>query len=91
MGCHFLLQRVFLTQASNPCLLHLPCWQANSLPLSHLGSPGNAYKMLKESKEAVALYVQYCSNQGTPKCVYIFLSVFTGVGKRLEGNTLKSW
>ena len=26
----------FLTQGSNPCLLH---WQADSLPLSHLGSP----------------------------------------------------
>ena len=39
MGCHFLLQGIFLTQGSNPgvlCLLH---WQANSLSLSHLGSP----------------------------------------------------
>ena len=24
VGCHFLLQGVFLTQGSNPCLLHLP-------------------------------------------------------------------
>ena len=24
VGCHFLLQGIFLTQASNPCLLHLP-------------------------------------------------------------------
>ena len=23
VGCHFLLQRIFLTQGSNPCLLHL--------------------------------------------------------------------
>ena len=28
-------RRIFPTQGSNPCLLH---WQANSLPLSHLGS-----------------------------------------------------
>ena len=34
--CHFLLQGIFLTQGSNPCLLH---WQADSLPLSHQGSP----------------------------------------------------
>ena len=34
--CYFLLQGIFLTQGSNPCLLH---WQADSLPLSHLGSP----------------------------------------------------
>ena len=36
MGCHFLLQGIFLTQESNFRLLH---WQANYLPLSHLGSP----------------------------------------------------
>ena len=33
VGCHFLLQGIFPTQGSNPCLLH---WQAYSLPLSHL-------------------------------------------------------
>ena len=33
----FLFSRgIFLTQGSNPCLLH---WQADSLPLSHQGSP----------------------------------------------------
>ena len=37
LGCHFLLQGIFPTQESNPHLLH---WQADSLPLSHLGSPG---------------------------------------------------
>ena len=36
VGCHFLLQGLFPTQGSNPCLLH---WQVNSLPLSHRGSP----------------------------------------------------
>ena len=36
VGCHFLLQGIFPTQESNPCLLH---WQADSLPLSHQGSP----------------------------------------------------
>ena len=33
VGCHFLLQGIFPTQGSNPCLLH---WQADSLPLNHL-------------------------------------------------------
>ena len=37
VGCHFLLQGVFWTQGSNP--LHLLHWWADSLPLSHLGSP----------------------------------------------------
>ena len=36
VGCHFLLQGIFLTQGSNPGLLHC---QEGSLPLSHLGSP----------------------------------------------------
>ena len=36
VGCHFLLQGIFPSQGSNPCLLH---WQADSLPLSHQGRP----------------------------------------------------
>ena len=35
VSCHFLLQGIFQTQGSNPGLLH---WQADSWPLSHLGS-----------------------------------------------------
>ena len=35
MGCHCLLQEIFLTQGSNPCFMR---WQADSLPLSHQGS-----------------------------------------------------
>ena len=32
VGCHFLLQGIFLTQGSNLLLLN---WQVDSLPLSH--------------------------------------------------------
>ena len=39
VGCLFLLQRIFLTQGSNPRLLCLLHWQTDSLPRSHLGSP----------------------------------------------------
>ena len=39
VGWHFLLQMIFPTQGSNPHLLWLLHWQADSLPLSHLGSP----------------------------------------------------
>ena len=35
VGCQFFLQRIFLSQGSNPLLLH---WQADSLPLTHLES-----------------------------------------------------
>ena len=35
VGCHFLLQGLFMIHGSNP---HLLCWQEDSLPLCHLGS-----------------------------------------------------
>ena len=38
VGCHALLHWIFLAEGLNPSLLHLLHWQANSLPLSHLGS-----------------------------------------------------
>ena len=61
IGCHFLLQGIFLTQGSKPCLLH---WQADSLPLSHLGSPTAAHSTLsnghclKQKFFSVFLHVQ---------------------------------
>ena len=41
VGCHFLLQGIFLTQGSNPHLLHLLPWQilyhcVNQEPLRHI-------------------------------------------------------
>ena len=36
VGCHFLLQGIFLIQRSNPCLLH---WQTDSSQLSRQGRP----------------------------------------------------
>ena len=41
VGCRFLLQGIFLTQGSNLHLLDLQHWQADSLPLSFLGSLGS--------------------------------------------------
>ena len=38
VGCHFLLQGIFLTQGSNSYLLYLLHWQEGSLLLSHMGS-----------------------------------------------------
>ena len=39
MGCHFLLQGIFLTQGLNPSLLRLPHWQADFSSLSYPGGP----------------------------------------------------
>ena len=40
VGCHALLQGIFLTQGSNPCLLCLLHWQ-DSLPLVPPGKPSH--------------------------------------------------
>ena len=37
VGCHVLLQGIFPTQRSNPCLLCLLHWQASSFPLAPPG------------------------------------------------------
>ena len=47
LSCHFLLQEIFLTQGSNPHLLH---WQVDSLPPSHLESPYNHNTKIKFRK-----------------------------------------
>ena len=39
VGCHTLLEGIFLTQGSNPDLLHLLHWQAGSLSLAPPGKP----------------------------------------------------
>src|SRR5574341_1318545 len=39
VGCHFLLQGIFLSQGSNLGLLYLLHWQAGSLPSEPHGKP----------------------------------------------------
>ena len=39
VGCHALLQGIFLTQGSNPSLLCLLHWQSGFLPLGPNGKP----------------------------------------------------
>ena len=54
IGCHFLLQCVFLTQGSNlhlPCLLH---WQAGSLPLGTMRKQQITSSMKKKYKFVVS-------------------------------------
>ena len=53
VGCHTLLQGIFLTQRSNLQLLYLLYWQAGSLPLASPGKPPTGqYFYLKESMTA---------------------------------------
>ena len=49
VDCHALLQGIFPTGGSNPCLLHLLHWQAGSLALAAAGglqTPNNEYFLL---------------------------------------------
>ena len=63
MGCHFLLQRIFLTQGSNLVLLH--CIQM-LYHLSHQGSPNNickiTYIMLHHLQSALHTLSQLCED-----------------------------
>ena len=45
VGCHFLLQGIFLMQGSSPCA---QLWQVGSLPHSHQGSPKRHRRHLNE-------------------------------------------
>ena len=62
VGCHFLLQGIFLIQRLNPRLL---CWQAGSLPLSQLGSP-------------VPFTYSFTPSNNRMKYVFLFLSLLIG-------------
>ena len=58
VGGHFLLQGIIPTQGSNPCLLHC---QADSLPLSHLGSQVINYSLKEKSRVKILASVYYPS------------------------------
>ena len=62
---HFLLQGIFPAQGWNPSLWHLLHCQANSLPLSHLGSPIEYGLVVVESLS------QVCSTPGFPILHYL--------------------
>ena len=49
VGCHFLLQGIFLTQESIWCLLCLLHWQMGSLPLVPLGKPYSELWQIRNS------------------------------------------
>ena len=44
VGCHFLLQGIFLIQGSNPCLLCPLLWQADSSPRVPPGKPHTRWR-----------------------------------------------
>ena len=62
VGCHFLLQGIFLTQGQNlhlSCLLH---WQVGSLPLAPLKKNITIYECTKSTSFHVKFTQYYISN-----------------------------
>ena len=75
VNCQFLLQGIFPTQGSSPCLLHQ---QADSLPLSHLRSP---YRGM-DTCVCMAESLRY-----SPETITTFLICYTSTeNKKLERN-----
>ena len=64
VGCHFLLQGIFLTQRSNLRLLSLLHWQGDSLPLSHQESSERDRQGFKWSSNENSLQLQPHSPTG---------------------------
>ena len=63
VGCHFLLQGIFPTQGSKPCLFHLLHWQADSLPLHHLRSHTSGRgQEITSAKGQIDLYIHYINS-----------------------------
>ena len=71
VGCHFLLQGIFLTPGSNLRLLRLLHWQEDALPLSHLGNPINGRARIK-SRSSPSLH---CFNYSTLLCYFMTVMV----------------
>ena len=55
VGCHALLQGIFLTQRSSPCLLCLLHWQTISLPLAPPEKPQGHFTATKSSDVFISL------------------------------------
>ena len=88
VGCHVLLQGIFLTQGWNPRLLHLLQWQAGSLTLAPPGNPSfHPYLWLYYFLLTFLLSFYYsflvpfnilkyrCFWQFTPSCLFFFCNV----------------
>ena len=58
VGCHALLQGIFLTQGSNLCLLPLLYWLGGSLPLAPAGKPNIAYMQNKKKLIQINLFTK---------------------------------
>ena len=84
MGCHFLLQGIFLNQGSNLRLLCYSALQADSLPLSQQGSPFlKTIKLLSFVSTVCCIFVCFCNMNVSG--ILIFSSVLDSCFTRISG------
>ena len=79
MDCHFLPQGIFPTQGSNP---HLPQWQADSLPLSHLWE---SHSQCAFCQNILPLDIHF-SPPETREMEDVFLAMWASLGAQLVKN-----
>ena len=73
VGCHVLLQGMFLTQGSNQRLLH---WQACSLPVNQLGNTTFSAEKNKIPVEVSVWRLHTCSNTEQLTCRVLIICCF---------------
>ena len=82
VGCHFLLQGIFLTRELNLRLLY---WQADSLLLSHLGNPKKKKKRNAQKIPHTQLGLQLC-----PFLVLLLLLLLYASVRNTPGSSPKA-
>ena len=90
VGCHFLLQGIFLTQGWNPSLLRLLRWQADYLPLNHLGSTVKFSKNCSQADITVYPSVFLVDSEVLEKTC-LFFSVSLGLRQIILNRRVHTW
>ena len=81
VGCHFLLQGIFLLQGLNPGLLRLLHWQVDFLPLEPPGEPvRNEGMVLNNSRNGSYPKTLYQTVLHEPQCLWLILWTSDGLG-----------
>ena len=81
VGCHSLLQGIFLTQGMNLCLLHLLPWQVDSLPRA----PGKPHQM-SSTPHIIHLPIKYLLTERTATCLSLDLTLSYVLSVTFGGN-----
>ena len=87
VSCYSLLQGIFLTQGSNPHLLH---GQVRSLPQSHRGNPMVEVPSLKTPSPAKQEWAGFVGVACAPQCKLLSVQLCGGGERRTQGFVVSS-